>query len=201
MNDWLGMTTKLVYGVGINNAPYVVQPVVNGKRKVCPFYRCWFSMFVRCYSEKAIARNPTYDGCSVDPRWHHFMDFREWMISQDWENNQLDKDLIHLGNKVYSPETCVFVSRQVNVFMTERGNARGDFPIGVCFEPTTGKYKAQCHKLGKGQMYLGIYETPDDAHIIYMKYKSTLAIELASIQSDTRVSDALIRRYVNNYND
>lgn len=201
-SDWLGMTTKPIYGVGINNAPYVVQPVVNGKRNVCPFYRCWFSMFVRCYSEKEVARNPTYDGCSVDPRWHHFMDFREWMVSQDWEGNQLDKDLLISGNKVYSPETCIFVSHQVNTFMTDRVNHRSVYGIGVRIEKKTGKFVAQCNSLGKGQDYLGLYDNPETASLVYWRYKCGQATKLAEIQTDTRVAEALLKRYrVNNYND
>ena len=53
------------------------------------------------------------------------------MVEQDWEGLQLDKDLLVNGSKVYSRETCVFVSNQVNIFLTERGNDRGEWPIGV----------------------------------------------------------------------
>ena len=70
---------KLVYGVGINDADYVVQKYetivyVNGKRKrrlvwICPFYQSWKHMLQRCYSNKFKERNPTYEGCSVSEEW------------------------------------------------------------------------------------------------------------------------------------
>lgn len=65
------MKTKLVYGVGINDADYVVQRKetieVNGVRKrrlvwVCPYYQVWRTMLRRCYSTKYHDRQPTYKG-------------------------------------------------------------------------------------------------------------------------------------------
>ena len=66
---------KLVYGVGINDADYVVKKFetigyVNGKIKrklvwICPYYSAWTSMLVRCYSTKYQDRCPTYKGCSA----------------------------------------------------------------------------------------------------------------------------------------
>ena len=67
-------TQKLVYGVGINDADYVVRRMktikVNGKRKQklvweCPYYRVWKAMLQRCYSIKTQDKNPSYKGCSV----------------------------------------------------------------------------------------------------------------------------------------
>lgn len=189
----------LIYGIGSNDADYVVNPTVNGKRIPCPFYKVWFNMLVRCYSEKSLIRCPSYKGCEVDKRWHSFMSFKEWMVEQDWVGNQLDKDLLASENKIYSPETCVFVSRQVNVFMTDHKRGRGDLPLGVCFEPDTGKFKAQCHNLGKGQTYLGLYDTPVLAYNAYRKCKFEYALDLANVQSDKRISNALIKRY--SYNE
>lgn len=36
------------------------------------------------------------------------------MIKQDWADKQLDKDLINPNNKLYSPETCFFISGTLN---------------------------------------------------------------------------------------
>lgn len=51
--------TKLVYGVGVNDADYVVSPIISGKRHICPFSIKWKDMLARCYSEKTIKANPT----------------------------------------------------------------------------------------------------------------------------------------------
>ena len=119
-------TRKLVCGVGNNDSDYVVTKfetiVVNGKLKqkliwVCPYYRVWKGMLERCYSIKYQESQPTYIGCSVTDEWLTFSAFKNWMEKQNFEGMQLDKDLLIEGNKVYSPETCVFVSGMVNNFI------------------------------------------------------------------------------------
>ena len=86
---------KLVYGVGINDADYVVQKketvgYVNGVRKQkivweCPYYRVWKGMLKRCYSPELQERQPTYKGCSVSKEWLTFSNFRRDRKSVVWE--------------------------------------------------------------------------------------------------------------------
>ena len=199
--------SNLVYGVGINDADYAVEKwgtiEVNGVRKrkqvwFCPFYRAWKSMLSRCYSIKFQKRRPSYIGCSVSEEWWRFSNFRSWMVEQDWEGMQLDKDLLFEGNKVYSAETCVFVSRMVNNFITDRGNDRGELMIGVCFYKKNGKFISRCSNIfTKKQENLGSFDSELDAHKAWLNRKLELAKELAAIQTDSRVSKALINRYTN----
>lgn len=180
---------SLVVGVGINDAPYIVCPTVAGVKVYCPFYRVWVDMLTRCYSAKAQVKDVTYKGCSVAPEWLTFTAFRAWMVKQPWQGNQIDKDLLVEGNKVYGPDTCLFVSRGVNVFMTDSGAAIGDYPIGVTLY-RNGKYKAMC-----GREYLGYYATIEGASRAYKRCKVKQARVLAESQSDRRVSKALLARY------
>lgn len=182
--------STLVYGVGINNADYPVQPVVNGKQVFCPFYRKWQNMLERCYSTNYQATRPTYIGCSVSEEWLTFSVFKAWMEKQYWEDGQLDKDLLIEGNKKYSPDTCVFVSSETNSLLTDRGRARGELPLGV--SKNRKGYLAKCRNSGK-QVYLGIYNTPEQASSAYLAYKSKVIIEHASGLTDARVIDGLVR--------
>ena len=52
------------------------------------------------------------------------------MEKQDWEGKFIDKDLLFPGNKVYGPDTCVFVTRQLNNLFTDHGG-RGPHKQGV----------------------------------------------------------------------
>lgn len=88
-------------------------------------------MLKRCYSESFHLRYPTYKGCETTAEWLTSSNFREWMLAQDWEGMQLDKDLLRPGNKLYSPETCRFIPGWLNNLFTDRGRGRGDFPLGV----------------------------------------------------------------------
>ena len=75
--------------------------------------------------------SPTYKGCSVSEEWLRFSNFKRWMEKQDWDGKQLDKDILFEGNKVYSAETCVFVTSVVNSFTSDSGAKRGEWLIGV----------------------------------------------------------------------
>lgn len=186
----------LIYGVGINDADYCIEYLdeITNKRKKCIFYKKWVGMLERCYSDKLKIKHPTYKDCSVVPEWLSFMNFRRWMEKQDWKGKQLDKDLLFEGNKLYGPDNCVFVDRKVNTFVLDCGAVKGDYPTGVSFHQHTGKYQAQCHQSDKSK-YLGVFDTPDEAHSVWREAKHKQATILAGQQTDKRVADALIKRY------
>ena len=200
-------TKKLVYGVGINDADYVVEQKktinINGVNKqrlvwACPYYRTWVNILSRCYSSKFQERYPTYKGCSVSKEWLTFSNFRSWMTAQDFEGMQLDKDLLLEGNKVYSPETCVFVTKTVNTFTTDSGATRGEWLIGVNWDKRTNKFRSQCRNpFTKRQERLGYFTCEQEAHQAWLTRKLELAHELAAIQEDPRVAKALVDRYMN----
>lgn len=197
---------KLVHGVGINDADYVTEKketvgYVDGKQKrkkvwACPYYETWRDMLTRCYSAKWQGRNQTYKGCTVSEEWLTFSNFRKWMIVQDWEGLQLDKDLLIEGNKVYGPETCVFVTQTVNNFTIDSGAIRGEWLIGVSLHKQTGKFVARCsNPITKKYEHLGLFTSEQEAHEAWRKRKLELAHELAAIQTDPRVAKALVERY------
>lgn len=199
----------LVCGIGINNANYsvaineTVGYTTNGERIrkrvwICPYYRKWACMLERCYSEKFLLKRPTYAGCTVDPEWHYFMNFRAWMVEQDWEGKQLDKDILIPSNKVYGPDTCVFVSQEVNKFLTERQNDRGEYLIGVCFHKASGKFESRCNDVfTRKQKFLGLYDCEEEAHKVWLEFKLEQSYILAAQQTDHRIAKALIERYEN----
>lgn len=197
---------KLVYGVGINDADYVTQKMetigyVNGKRKqkrfwICPYYRAWTNMLMRCYSAKHQECRPTYAGCTVATEWLTFSNFKKWMEKQDFDDNQLDKDLLFEGNKIYSADTCVFVTPLVNSFTVDCGASRGEWLIGVCWNKEKDKFQAECsNPFIKRREHLGYFTCKQEAHQAWRKRKLELAHELAAIQTDPRVGKALIDRY------
>lgn len=153
-------------------------------------------MLDRCYSKKYQERWPTYIGCSVTDEWLTFSNFKNWMMTQDWQNNQLDKDLLFEGNKVYSPETCVFVSGMVNTFTIDSGASRGEWLIGVYWHKRDGKFISRCRNpFTKKLDYLGLFNCEQEAHNAWSTRKLELAYELSAIQEDSRVATVLIDRY------
>lgn len=196
---------RLIYGVGVNDSGYVVQKYgiveVNGVRKrklvwICPYYRTWKAMLERCYSRKYQKRCPTYIGCTVAEDWLTFRNFKAWMVGRDWEGKQLDKDLLIVGNKVYAPEACIFVTGAVNKFANDHGAKRGEWMIGVIWHKQSKKYRAECRNpITNKKESLGYFTCEQQAHEAWRKRKNELAHKLAAIQTDPRVAEALINRY------
>lgn len=187
---------RLVQGVGLNDADYKVTQYINGKQFMCPFYDRWKSMLERCYSKKFQIKNPAYIGCEVSDEWLTFSNFKAWMKSQDWEGKELDKDLLITGNRVYSKETCVFLDKEINQFTNERKSARGEYPIGVCFNNWHKKLSALCRNPFSGkQENLGYFNCQMKAHEAWRKRKHELSCQLADLQTDKRVANALRSRY------
>lgn len=183
-------TQKLLCGIGLNDSDYLVRPRVGKK---CPFYLVWSNMINRCYAKSYSNRFKAYVGCSVDPRWYSFMNFKAWMGTQDWEGKHLDKDLLIEGNKVYGPDTCVFVTRELNTFLTDKSSSGGEHLLGV-YKNKSGSYVAQVGS-GRLHVYLGSFKTEDEAHAAYRQGKYDKALTYASRESDKRISEAILRRY------
>ena len=181
---------KFIYGIGINDANYQTHQIVNGKKTMCPFYQKWNSMLKRCYSNKCLAKQPTYVGCSVSKEWLTFSNFKLWMEQQNWKNKHLDKDLLTIGNKIYSAKTCLFVSSTINNLLSTHANARGKFPQGVSFNKSNNKYKAQIRIIGK-VIHLGYFITIKEAEIVYIKEKIKYVNEIA-LQQTEPLKQALI---------
>tara|TARA_R100001509_G_C4810293_1_gene196170 strand:+ start:67 stop:693 length:627 start_codon:yes stop_codon:yes gene_type:complete len=188
---------KLVHGVGINDLrddpSYITIKKINGNKVWrCPFYIRWKSVVKRCYCKSFLQTRPTYRGCSMCEEWKTFSNFMAWMKTQPWEGKQLDKDILIPGNKVYSPETCVFVSGNLNNLLLNRGNDRGDLPIGISISKKQKnlqkKFRVQINKYGK--LYLiGLFNTKEEAYEVYKKERSKYILEIAENLTEDDTSD------------
>jgi hypothetical protein len=183
-------TRDLVNGVGINDANYVTQPTVGIRRGVCPYFLKWNNMIKRCYDPVCLRKHPAYIGCVVDPSWHRFMAFRSWMIEQDWEGNELDKDLLGDG-KIYSPMVCVFISEPLNRFLKEKCGPSGKYLHGVSLHH--GRFRSRI-QVGNRRQFLGSFETQGEAHYAWARVKSEQALKLSDEQTDPIIAIGL-RRY------
>lgn len=181
---------KLVFGVGINDADYPIRDSKAGT--LCPFYRVWQSMLRRCYSAHTQGEQPAYLECEVCPEWHRFSTFKEWMLTQDWENKHLDKDLL-TETKVYSPDTCMFIPQKLNNLIIRRGKGRQTYLRGVVFIPETGKYRARVNE-GKVRKHLGVFDSEYEAHKTYLEAKLEIVKNfLQEFKQDAKIVSGLQR--------
>jgi len=107
-----------VYGVGFIGVGKCAA-IVDGKSQKS--YKVWQSMLQRCYCPIYLSKKPTYIGCSVDVIWHNYQNFASWFEENYIDGLQLDKDIKIDGNKVYSSDSCMFVTAKEN---SEKANAK-----------------------------------------------------------------------------
>lgn len=141
----------------------------------------------RC-SERLTKQRSDYQGNTMAPEWLCFDTYMSWAEQQIGfncyeENNRLwslDKDILKKGNKHYCPELCVFVPNALNQFFKLQENNQGELPLGVSPQNNDHSYKVRINN-GKGKhIYLGTYQSIEEAHEAYLKGKTALGKELAS---------------------
>ncbi|MCE5332905.1 MAG: hypothetical protein LLF95_12295 [Bacteroidales bacterium] len=132
-------------------------------------YSDWREMLKRCYNKKALIKMPAYLGCYVCDEWFNYQNFARWRESQPnhsiW---QLDKDIINIGNKEYSPKNCCFLPLELNVLLTDHRAKRGNNKQGVFFDGS--KYISKVNIDSKTK-YLGYFNTEDEAFAVYKAAK------------------------------
>ena len=177
---------KPVFGIGINDANH--PTTVGGKR--LRTYRTWTNMLQRCYHDHLQGRNVAYKGCTVEASWLRFSIFEQWMLTQDFDGNHLDKDLLAPGNKVYSADTCVFVPRSLNNLLEDSRSTRGSLPLGVSYHKDVRKkrYAAKV-SIQDATLNLGTYYTALEAHQAWQAAKADIIERFPT--SDPRIRAAL----------
>ncbi len=158
-------------------------------------YRAWVNMLIRCYKEEYKIKNPTYKDVSCCEEWRYYSNFEKWhnksYYKVDNETMCLDKDILVKGNKIYSPDTCIYVPHTINMLFVN--NKRNNLPKGIHI--FHGRYKTQIGINGK-RVYLGTYDTIEEAFEIYKQNKEKYIKEVADAYKDKipkKLYDAMYR--------
>ena len=127
--------------------------------------------------------------CPYEPRYFDigYLGEGKYTVSENGKNKKeykipgetmcLDKDILCKGNKVYSRDTCIFVPERINNLFVKSDKARGKCPIGVTLTPS-GTYQVYCsNKYGKS-VYLGTYNSEEEAFQVYKQYKEKVIKEI-----------------------
>ena len=116
-------------------------------RKTTNVYNHWLGMIQRCYANNE-EKNPTYENCEVCKEWHNFQNFAKWYEGNyyeiEGEEMHLDKDILIKGNKIYSPQTCIFIPKRINSLFTTSSSKKNDYPVGVYYHKNMDKLIVHC---------------------------------------------------------
>ena len=148
-------------------------------------YHVWNDMITRCYDSNCSSYLNYYD-CTVCEEWHNFQNFVQWYNFNFYqvpnERMHLDKDILYKGNRLYSPETCVFVPAGINTIFTHKKQKSTDLPVG-CFY-NHGKIQVVCRTYYK-QVIVGRFEL-DDIEAAFNAYKDFKENYIKQLAEDYR---------------
>lgn len=159
---------KTCYGVG-----HIGDTKTSFYANHKPSYSLWKDMLKRCYDSDYQSKRKSYKGCSVSETFLCYSDFEKWCNEQigfGVYGFRLDKYILFKGNKIYSEDTCCFVPVELNGLLIRQESCRGEYPIGVSINKSTGKFKARIAYSCIGK-HLGIYDTPEEAFLAYKQAK------------------------------
>lgn len=164
-----------------------VYDVKNGWANYPIIYNTWCKMAERTTDPETQAKKPTYKDTWVCEEWKYFSNFLNWSLANGYRKGLcLDKDIININNKCYSPDTCVFVSRAINNLLIYKQSDNSGLPIGVGYQEFNGlgckrkkPYQVQITINGKRKSF-GTYATPQEAGLAYGREKSKHIIHKAN---------------------
>lgn len=187
--------TKTVFNVG-----YIGEGDYKSKTKddkITKQYNCWANMLKRCYYKKD-ENYKTYEDKYVCEEWHNFQKFAKWFDENYYETDgeimDLDKDILFKGNKVYSPETCIFVPHRINTLFVKSNAIRGEYPIGVSLRSHDNKFKVN-GTYNRNDDFV-MFDTPEEAFDYYKKGKEKQIKQVADEYRDKiqqRLYEAMYR--------
>lgn len=167
--------TPTVHGIGyLGKGNYKSRVLINGVWEKEKAYQCWGNMLMRCYNQNYQKLHPSYIGFVVCDEWHNFQNFAEWYNQNYYEAKnermELDKDILIKGNKVYSPNTCIFVPHKINNLINSKVNKKTLIGVRFCIRATNNPYCAIVRD-GKKIFFCEYHKTEQDAFYAYKSAK------------------------------
>lgn len=184
---------NLFYGVGVFDRPKNEDKTSGTKIRTL-----WYNMLERCYCEKFHKKQPTYKGVEVSEDWKVFSkfekDIREMLnfekcLIDGWV---LDKDILSIGNKVYSKETCCFIPKSLNSKLSSLPSL-GIYGTGCTLLPYN-RYRVCVSGYGD-YGHIGCYSNLDEAFNVYKIFKGSRILEEIEKYSgiiDQRAVDSVV---------
>lgn len=178
---------KKVYGLGVVlTDDYVCNETA---------YSVWRDMLRRCYTDNI----KCYNECTVCEDWLIYDTFRDWFIPRYKEGWELDKDWIGGNNKVYSPQTCFVLPKELNLLIVNKRGKNNGLPVGVYYDKRPKRYYPVLCVNGRNVIREGGFETPEEAFAIYKKYKEShirAVVDKYKDQLEPEVYNMLIKYHV-----
>ena len=176
-----------VCGKGYKGIKYPSRDENGNKLKE---YQTWRNILIRSFDEKSKIKRKTYKDVTCCDEWLNYENFYEWIHSQEnfdkWVNGckwDVDKDILIKGNKIYSPKTCCLIPQNINLLFSKSNSLKRHLPTGITYDKKRNKYLTSCHNhKDKIQIYLGAFDTKEEAFDVYKHFKESVIRNVADIE-------------------
>ena len=134
-------------------------------------YNVWREVIRRVYNEKERFKFKSYGSCHVCEEWLIYANFKLWYDTtypihiKDIKFN-LDKDLLqqNIENKVYSPETCIWLPEKINKYLVNFTKEN----TGSSFDKDRNKWQSSGTDFYTNKtIHYGRYNTKEEATYRY----------------------------------
>ena len=143
---------SLIYGVGIDDVDGTKEYFEGGVRKTLKSFQDWKNMLRRCYS-----KGGEYVGVTtVCDEWKVYSNFKDWFDVNYRNNCWLDKDLS--GGKRYSPDNCIYISKELNKFLIGVNDK-----CGVWYDDSRDKFQSYTRAFGGKRINIGRFDSEQEA--------------------------------------
>lgn len=132
-------------------------------------------------------RNTSYKSVRIDDRWLRFSNFKKWYdkhypyeLEEEYGIKfEIDKDLLSDGDKIYSPETCIFLPNKVNNFLANKMTNNTSGHTGVIWHKQVKKWRARINDFHTHKKKsLGLFVNIEDASEAYKVARENEALKV-----------------------
>lgn len=134
-------------------------------------YKIWKGIMYRIFS----GENKTYKNVSVCEEWLNFQNFAKW-YDENYPKHindikfEIDKDLkqYSFDFKIYSPETCVWLPKRINIFIYRKHKNT----ISISYDKSRNKWVSGTTDFNTGEFIRKRFNTQEEAHEFYLKVRA-----------------------------
>lgn len=182
---------KTVCGIGIND----IQG--ENKENIKVLRNVWCAMLKRCYYKEYQKKVYWYSDCKVCNEWLLFSNFYDWAKDRYFQGSSIDKDILSdKNNRIYSPETCCFIPKEVNNSIVQIYKSIFDEKCGIYYHD--GKYYPNVTVGGK-TVHLGVFSSKREAISIRKSAKKLHMLEVVE-RNKNKIEERAYNRLIEKIN-
>lgn len=157
-------------------------------------YKVWKSMRSRC---NGFISQENYKDVSICEEWDIFLNFEKWFSDNIYEFDgilELDKDLFSKEEKIYSPDTCCFLPKEINTLIAST-KSRNQYLPGVTLNQRKKKITYTATVRNGNKEIQKTFKSQVEAFVFYKDEKEKIIKHIANSYKNilpTHIYNALI---------